>query len=451
MRRFAARRLIVAAGIAVAGVSAGMMSSCSGDRGKVLDLLPADTRAVAVVNVDELAKEAGSAGSMAMLGSLSEDGRVTFVSSSSAKQYSVVIPKDMESVRATLADSGYTSVSDGDYEVYSRSNRSAIVLANDGSGAWETGEARPAEFVKTQHAESAQASMSALKGVAEYIESEKGIVTGAVSQRAMGAGTAKEGESWYCFNGKQESGVLGVAFSIMEQSGKPVKIKGLKRVDTDFLRYVNGGTGVVGAVGLTPELDWDAAGRMATSLAGTEASRYIPALLPYLKSIDGTVAVAVSPKDPENLRSWNDPEQWNLLLMARMPQERVDEALRTVGVLATMAGAKTVADDKSGITRIEMGGIQLYAGNVDGNFAISTTPLDGKGENDLTTTFEGKNGGVVANVPAELVFGASEPGNMLLKIQIEESGGKIEMSLHDGKDNPLKKLTATGMSRMPGF
>lgn len=449
------RRTLLYSSAAFIAAAAFSFASCTPDRGRILDLLPADSRAVAVINTDKLADEvpASSLGSMSVLASGAADGIVAFVSSSNAAQYSVMIPRNSGAFASALADSGYTSVADGAFDVYSRPGSSDIVVARDGSAVWQTDISRPAEFVASQLQSASSASVKSLKGVAEYIFSEPGTVTGAVSQRAFGSAVpSSSSECWYCFSGKQADKILSIDFSMMEASGKPVDIKGVQTLSTDFLRYVPQAPGVFAAVGLTDQVDWDAAGRMVTSFAGTGVANYINALMPYLKAIDGTVALAVMPKTPENTASWLDPSAWNLFLMARMPQSQVKDALNTVVLLANMGGAR-ISDVADGIKSIVLNDMTFYAGMVDGNFTLSTYLPDGKAQNSLAPVFSGKNGAMYSDLPATVAFPGGELQNarMNLTIQLEDAGGMIRIGFPGASVTPLEILTRAGMGRMPGF
>lgn len=436
-------------------VAASVLGSCTGDRGHLLDVIPADSRSVAVVSVDRLTKDCGGRqfAEFATLASGADRSLVAVVSASNAKQYKAMIPSDISAYREALVDSGFTSVTDGDFEVYSRSGSDDIVVSRDGKSVWQTDQPRAAEFIATQVSGASRSPMSALNGIDQYITSTDGTIVGVFSQQAVGAGVpGNTAESWYCFTVSQSDNRLAVDFSLMEETGKPQVIKGIKTIDTDFLRYIPEAQGVFAAVGLTPDVDWDAAGRMASSMAGTSAGGYISALMPYLKSIDGTVAVAVMPRDPSNLRAWNDPSVWNLFLMVHMPQKKVDEALNTIHLLAKMAGAK-IEKDGAGVSRITVDGISFYAGAVDGNIAIATYPLDGKAQNSLATVFSGKNGAMSALLPATVAFGQPDGDgfDMSLAIQLEESGGRILFSLPGCDIPPLQKLMDIGFRRIPGF
>lgn len=449
------RLTLLYASAAFVAAAAFSFASCTPDRGHILELLPADSRAVAVINTDKLADEvpASSIGELSVLASGAKDGIVAVVSSSNAARYSVMIPRNSGDFASALTDSGYTSVSDGAFDVYSRPDYPSVVVARDGSAVWQIDISRPAEFVASQLESASSTSVKSLKGVAEYIFSEPGTVTGALSQRAFGSSApSSSDECWYCFSGKQADKVLSIDFSLMEASGKPIDIKGVQTLSTDFLRYVPQSAGVYAAVGLTDQVDWDAAGRMVTSFAGTGVANYVNALMPYLKAIDGTVALAVMPKSPESVASWTDPYAWNLFLMARMPQSQVKDALNTVVLLANMAGAG-VEDAADGIKSITVNDMTFYVGMVDGNFTLSTYLPDGKAQNSLAPTFSGKSGAMYADVPAAIAFpdGEVQDSHMILSIQLEDAGGMIRMEFPGASVTPLEILSRAGMSRMPGF
>ncbi|MBO4945738.1 MAG: hypothetical protein J6C91_10865 [Muribaculaceae bacterium] len=425
-------------GGAAAVVGAVVMTSCSKESTEIMELIPADSRGFVILS-DKFAQEAGIApGNMSNTSSaIAANYEYALVQSSASNEYKVLVPDDVKSFTKALADSGYTNVTDGNFDVYSKPSADDIVVARDGRGVWITNRQRPAEFVASELEAAVKSPMSKVNWVAEYVKSNIKLFAGAVSERVIGAG---EDGSWYCFSGEQKDKVLAVEFNITGADGNPVELKGLQTIDTDFLRYVPAGQGVFAAVGLTKDMDWDAAGKMAASLGGTEVSTYVDAIMPYLKSVDGTVAVAVMPDHPESLTAWKDPTMWNLLFMARMPQEKVNEAVNTLSLLAKMGGG-TVTDAGQGVKVLNAGGVQVYAGNTDGNLAISTMPLTGKAQNELNSVFAGKNGALEAYVPGTLVFDESDTGfNVKLVVQLEKSNGRIEMTLPGCDETPLKKI-----------
>ncbi len=128
-------------------------------------------------------------------------------------------------------------------------------------------------------------------------------------------------------------------------------------------------------------------------VADKELYTYIAAAEPYLKSIDGTVAIAFGvDKDAPGTPS-------GFFAMARMERSKIQDFVKQAGMLAAMAGAdfQPLGDNMARLSLPAIAGVpsEMYMGEVDGCLVISTFLPDGKASNSFAPAMEGHDAAAV--------------------------------------------------------
>ena len=249
------------------------------------------------------------------------------------------------------------------------------------------------------------------------------------------------GEYRYVAQGNEESGALGVDVRAMKPDGELMTLSQTQTLSEDFLRYAGPETAIAAAVGLRPEftssVNWNAVANTLENMTGIGASP-ISIVAPLLADVDGTVSVALGPVSEE---AWDEPSlaNWNVTVMAHMPQHKIVDALNTFRSYFALGGLKVTTDARTGMMTVPFYGSTLHVGPVDGYLAISNTPMTGRDENSLTTVFNGKQGALYAALPP-LDFVPGMQKGMTVSMQLETDRLHVKLSPVDESSPVLGSL-----------
>ncbi len=321
----------------------------------------------------------------------------------------------------------------------------AVVLLGD-DRVWITFGAKPDEAVKGVESllkSAKESAISSMTGVDRLLRSDN-LVNVAVRQSSAadkGKKSGVKGENpelqavWATFTGNVKDNKIVGRSTVMEADGKVIPFKGLTTVNPAVLSYVPGNFNVALALGVTPEFDWSSVAQLVGSMGGFQARGMIAAVTPYLQALDGTVLLAAGPANDQAYGDI-DPGNWNFILMARLPQDKINDIMGMMRSSLFMAGVSPKME-KDGIMVIPQYGMDIYAGNVDGYFAVSNLPFDPNRQNQLTPLFNGKFGAISVSLPAldQIGFGMPSFG-VDLRAQITSESGEITVSL-SGTDKPI--------------
>lgn len=443
--------LIAAVVLLLAGASCAEPS-----RGKLLHNIPESATMAGIVNFSQFT-DAGVTDENAsnifhnfgemreVVSSANSDGIAAFFSQGSGVDLTVFAVDNDDNFTSSLTAAGFATDSEADAEtrVFNSQNsnlRVALSKLTPGFGwmadCWSAD--KFAEAVTNAANQSKANNITIYKGIAEYLENSNGVVIMALNCHQLDEKLPLDGDEsqWLCSQLTISDKTVALNGQRMLSTGKPVEIPGFKTISNDFLRYVPGNAAIVAAVGLTPEVDWDAASRLVSAL-NREANFAVSLVLPYLKSIDGTVAVAAVPRegvDPNNL----SPEMIDFLVMAHMPQKEVNEAIEQIRSLAEQTGLETQTD-KEGITTVTLDNITVKLGNIDGYLTVSTLPLDGKANNSFAPDMEGKEGAMVCVVPLSWLSD-NKQGTLRTVFNLTPSGYSVKITVPDSQSDILPLL-----------
>lgn len=421
-----------------------LFSSCSSqtEERRLLDAIPADATSVVVVNL-ERATAAGI--SRPFLPVNSAKGSAAIVTLPDGHRFTIAEAPVTDSLAARgFAASG---AAEGALASYTDpQGLSAVVDSKSGLVYYMAMSApRAEERVGEIAASAAKSNFTSIMGLAEYFDqkSAEAVAYGAASRSAFGASTSSNGDpqagEWLAFSASEESGVADIAMKLIYGSGKPVEIKGLQTISPDFLRYVPANMNVVAAAGLTPDIDWDAAASMVSIIADRTTAGYIAAASPYLKSINGTVAIAVGADNPSSATA----ADMRFFAMARMDRDKINDFIRQAGILASMAGAgvESVSESMARLTLPSGSGLPeaVYLGEVDGNLVIASYLPDGKAENPFASPMEGHDASAVVSFPAGALPAARFPSahGLDVKFALDGSEAHARVSFPGSDRSPL--------------
>lgn len=422
-------------------------ASCSSEResNHLLDAVPSDATSVTFVNLDHLAKDGIDTDELAKGKLPLHTGIRAFVTlaDGTSLQISDIPAPD------SLAAAGY--ILDGEagepLTAYTRPDGATVITdAKRGVAYYSVfSPSRALEIVSKVGEACDKQTFASVKGLADFFDKKAGkaAIFGAAEQNLAPGSDASADDpqeaQWLAFDVMEESGVANLTAVMMKGSGEPVDIKGVQEIDTDFLRYVPADMNVVAAAGLTPDIDWNAAGRLLGTVADRSTAGFIAAAIPYLKALDGTVAIAARIDE----KTASDPK---FFAMAHMSREKINDLMTQLGTLAAMSGAKTTPEGDN-MVRMSIAGLpsDIYIGEVDGYFAMASYPLDGKAQNPFATAMEGHDAAAVVTADAGALPAAQftdDATGIDVKFALDDSEATLRLSFPGAKKTPLAVIAS---------
>lgn len=118
-----------------------------------------------------------------------------------------------------------------------------------------------------------------------------------------------------------------------------------------------------------------------------------------------------------------DPSDWDFILLAHMPQRKINQLTATVSSMMATAGITPKAVGE-GLIAVPQYGKEITIGNVDGYLGISTIGFDNTRNNSLAPMFVNKEMSlnIIADPLSDYINGA--PEGVAMELAIEMSGGK---------------------------
>ncbi|MBD5346263.1 MAG: hypothetical protein HDR92_03920 [Bacteroides sp.] len=433
-------------------IAAALFASCSSQsRNKILEAVPSDATGVTFIDFERLRNAGVELTELSLSRYMipSAEGIGAEVALSDGVMIGIMPAPAPDSLSA--AGFKVSGEPDGTLTPYTNPDGLTSVVDSRNGIAYSVTMSAPRamELIKEVVQAASNKSFASNLGLADQFvkDAEAGaVIYGALSRSLIGNYKVQPGDTqssqWLTYSIRQESDVASVSAKLMEGSGKPVELKGLQAISTDFLRYVPADMNVVAAAGLTPEIDWDAAAALVNMVADRTTAGYIAAAAPYLKSIDGTVAIALGFDKAGNL----SPATTRFLAMVRMDRSKINEVVRQAGVLAALGGASTeqISATVSRIALPASSGMpsEIYIGEVDGNLVISSYLPDGKANNSFTTSVEGHEAAAVVAVPARVLPAAQFPANQGIDVRfiLDSTGATTRVAFPGADRTPLAVL-----------
>ncbi|MDE7407326.1 MAG: hypothetical protein K2M76_02800 [Muribaculaceae bacterium] len=370
---------------------------------------------------------------------------IMFTTSPNMQNLMVTLPvKDAAMLVAALESHQAQDMTEKDGVTYCRLGDMAVAVGE--RQAWmaesklSTLMSKVAEFTSMDSEE----SLESLAGISEYLGGSQAVRVAVNAQMAALPGAKVD--TWGCASVDIQQQVIGLHCTIMQGDGSQVSVTGdLQDISTDFLRYVPGSFISAAAVGIRPDVDWGSVAGMATMIIGYQAGGMINNIMPYLKSIDGTVAVAAGPAGGAPAIADVNLKTWDFLAMVHMSQAKVDEAIGLLGFYMQNMGKNYKKNDSMIQCDIE-DGVTVYAANLDGYLAVSNREFDSACNNSMEDLFESRKGAFVLNVPAdsEVVKAFGLPWGFDFNVQLTDNDLHARMSLNGTNESVLKALIEAG-------
>jgi len=228
---------------------------------------------------------------------------------------------------------------------------------------------------------------------------------------------------------------LHLSATMMTGDGERKAVEGLQPINPALLGYAGDNPRIALAFGVTPGFDWSSLQKLAALTGDFSTMAMFSTALPYLNAIDGTVMVAAQPFDPSQTGSF-DMATWHYVLLAHMPQKKVDELLGTVRAMCFSAGISP-EDAGEGILRIRQFGGEVYVGMVDGCLGVSNRPFSPAGQNQLAPLFVDKAAAATVTLPSLAAYGPGLPAwGLELKGSYARDRARVDITT-PGADGPV--------------
>ncbi len=202
-------------------------------------------------------------------------------------------------------------------------------------------------------------------------------------------------DSWTLADVILDGNTMGVNMKWVKSTGEEIKQDYFQEIDTDFLRYVPGDFNLVFAMGVKDGEKLAQAIQGATGMLGFQQRAILGALIPYLRQVDGTLSIAMVTPDPN---ATADIDNLKFIAMVKMPQAKVDEAVSDLNAMLGTYGAKV---EKSGPGyKAVLQGTTFYLANADGNLAVATVPIESTRNNSLTSRVQNNDMALSVIIPS---------------------------------------------------
>lgn len=446
------------------------LSSCTSKKEKMLESVPFDAEYVATIDLVQFAaeskmtiedgrlvlpseynmfKEHISSEQLKIIGQIAKavdlENIVAFGYINRGRNFLTAPIKDADALRSLLKNAGLERDRQDGWEIFSESSSDyadVVAISQDETQIWFV--ERRKEVANLDDFELAKKKNNILRysGLADALTKDN-IANVVFDQTVLKNGMDTY---WAAATVTIDNNALIIKGSSIKPDGTPFKTTGLQPVDTDFIRYMPANFIGALAFGINPDGQWtqqlEAMARQFSSKSDYDA---FSQALPYLKAIDGTVAFGFGPKNKSALLNPASPTQWQALLMAHMPQSKINELTETFR--SNLPGSTSVSN---GLYRFNSQEVDFYYGSVDGYFTLTLgmAPSPDK-SNSFTSDFDGKPLAAVFQTPllGSIVDDASL--NYSIKTSLEMNDSEITLQLNlVGTESPI---IPTLVSTLPLF
>lgn len=392
-----------------------VLNSCTSDRERLLESVPMDAEYVVTLDAVRLADQSGitvengqlvlpselsvikdniPAEALSTMGKIAEaiDLRniVVFGYANKGTAYLTAKPRDLEQLRSILEENKIESTTEGWRETWALGSE-ALVIDTENNQIWVI-EKRDLDRIDEFRRGSSDNSILRYSGIADVLTADN-IANMAADLSTLDAGL---GNNWLTGSSNIKDNAIVAEMTAMTPDGKTLDSDFLKPVDIDFLRYMPANFIGAMAIGINPESEWVSQMQKGIEKTNDRQARVMfGEAMPYLKALDGTVAIGFGPKNKASLLDPESPQQWQTLLMAHMRQNKVNELTE---LLRSLLPGSTEAG--KGLYRFSSQDFSLVYGTVDGYFAAATgMDLKPDKSNAFTEVFDGKPFAMVLQTP----------------------------------------------------
>lgn len=453
----------------LAAFIAGFFCSCSSDKDKLLETVPSDTEFVATVDMIKLAKDAGvtvedgrlvlpdeysfikdqmPSDAMKEIGRVAQavdlENIVIFGSVNKNEAYGTAIVKDADDLKAYLKKNDFSRSTEEGKEVYSTSESDyaeCIVFSEDDKQVWFIPTRRLLKNIEDFELARKKNNILRFSGLASALK-EDNIANIIVDQASLKTGLD---DYWVTASINIKDNAIVAQSTIIKPDGEEYETDMLKPVNTDFLRYMPSNFIAAAAIGINQQSGWvDEVVKAMELIYGPRVGSQADQIVPYLKALDGTIAIGVGPKDKGAFFESPNPANWQALLMAHMTQDKVNELTQMVNSLFPRSTKAA-----NGLYRVNDGGFDMTYGNVDGYFTV-TLGMEPKPDksNSFANDFNGKPMAVVVQTPllSSLVDDKSLDYSIKGTFELNGTATRLQINLV-GTDKPILPTLVAGMPR----
>lgn len=408
----------------VAMIVAVMLASCSGGKSDMLELVPADAQVVATLNLTKLLESAGckvendkvtlsaelsqlvdnsdfkenrdKIDRILLSGCIGLDRVVAFHKDAMQKPVVIVKVNDADVFGELLVAAGYTAVDmNNGYHGYVRQDENWLI--KDGMGWLVTCGFRddPVAVLDGLLDDAGRKSVASVGWKADLLGKDgfaNSIISIPFPLDAFYGDDKYRNVSYYAgsdFDGNK----VEAEYAVYSADGKRLELlPGADDIDTGFLKYLTEDDIAAIAIGVSGDADWNSWLRSFDPTLPRDARMVAPMALPYLKNLDGTVAVAGGPVN--GAKSFERPSlaDWSFIAMAKMKDDAAETIVLQVKALAGQSGMGTVNEVDGGFSIYIPREGTLYLVARDGYLMLSNREVTGNGSTALNPSwFKGRS------------------------------------------------------------
>lgn len=445
-----------------------VFSSCSSKTEELLKNVPFDAQVVGTLNLVELASESGvtvsdghlqlpnefsmlkeniSQSDLDKMSDIAEavdlEHIVFFGYVKREMAFATTYLKDADKLRSLLKAEGFDRQLDKGREIFAKGDYGPCLAMDDEENQiWfvanrgNLSELENFEFARKKN------NITRYSGLTEALTKDA-VANVVVDQSAVQLGLD---DYWTATSLSVNNNTIVLTAKSITNAGEEYHSDALTKVDTDFLRYIPANFIGAMAIGVNGNSQWLKPLEAVVQQNGSNNDRAVfNEMLPYLKSIDGTVAFAFGPKTKGSLLKPENPQEWQALLMAHMSQSKVNDLTETMR--SYLPGSTAVSN---GLYNFNSQELDLTYGAVNGYFAIGWG-LDLKPDksNSFTNDFNGKPFGLVLQTPMLNSLVDDSRLAYSVKAAMEMNGNTLTIQLNlVGSDSPI---IPTLVSTLPVF
>lgn len=447
--------------LAMAAVLIALVSSCDKSERSLLDTVPDSARVVATADFDKLLKNAGCqvkdgkyeltpqltsllgdsdahtfAEWLNCISKAADINHVVIYMTDHATPIGTVSITDLDAIETALTDYDFKkAVSCDGYDIYEWPD-GAVAMLKDGQ-AWF---AHKADDVIKSVKKADKDPLAALDGVKKFLLTDHPVN---VAYRCSGMPF-----DWVCGSVALNDNILGMTIKGMDDDGKLFELDRLfDTVNTDFLRYAPGNTQLAVAFSAKTNAPWNQALAILKAHPGLSMSQkgMLEMVFSQLKKIDGTIAIAAAPAAGAPALANLSLSTWDLMLMVHMPQDVVNSNVSQLVATARQFGM-TVNEENgvycANLSQLDPSLGDIYVGNVDGYFAVSTRQFIPNSDNSLVQVFHGCGGAVALDIPygSETMKAFGLPYGLSVTLQLESESAEIRARFNGTNSSFLSSL-----------
>ncbi len=243
-----------------------------------------------------------------------------------------------------------------------------------------------------------RSAISSLSGVSDMLSGD-GLMNIVLRQDAFGKKSVDPMDSqWATMKMNVAENKLVCNSVVMTGDGSVTPLKGMCPINPAILGYVPADFNMAFGFGVTRDFDWRVITDAVSVLGGFQARGMMAAAFPYLEAVDGTIFFAAGPAN-DNAYSDFEPGNWRFMLMAHLPQDKINDIMGMARTSLFMAGVspRNVGDNMMIIPQY---GMDIYIGNVDGYLAIGNIAFESTHNNALAPLFTGKEAAAYVELPS---------------------------------------------------